>query len=127
MFTVALNVEGYSLSGTMNANINCPVERNENNITLSLELTPTNATGSLQQLIAVGGPNPVFNFVGTVTDMQVQAGSQGTIGADGVYVTYDMTLTGTIEQNSFRFTIASASEAELSISTPQQITLQPNK
>ena len=45
-FDITITADGNTFSGTMTANINCPVQLNGNNIQLSLSITPTSVSGS---------------------------------------------------------------------------------
>lgn len=122
-FKVSMQSDGNSYSGTLTANINVPVEQNGNTIQLSLDLTPTSVSGSLQQVITTGGSATIFNFVGTTSGSQVTANSQGTTGNGQ---SFDLNLSGSIDSNTLSFTLTSASDSQLTISTPQQIVTHSN-
>lgn len=121
-FKVSMQSDGNSYSGTLTANINVPVQQNGNTIQFSLELTPTSVSGSLSQAIQSGG-GTVFNFVGTVSGSQVTANAQGDAGNG---VTFDLNISGSIDANTFSFTMTSASDSQLTVSTPHQITTNNN-
>ncbi len=122
-FDLTMQSNGNTLSGTMTANINCAVEQNGNNIQLSLDLSPTSVSGSLQQAIPAGGSDTIFNFVGTTSGSQLNANSQGTAG-DGQ--TFNFNLNGSIDSNTLTFTMTSASGSQITVSTPQQIVTHNN-
>jgi hypothetical protein len=115
-FTLTMHDSGNTYSGTMTANINCQVEQRGNNIQLSVDLSPTSVSGSLQQAIPVGGSDTIFNFVGTTSGTQLTANSQGTTGNGQ---TFDFNLSGTIDSNTITFTMTSASDSQVTVSTQQ--------
>ena len=121
-FTLTMKDSGNTYSGTMTANINCQVAQNGTNIQLSLDLSPTSVTGSLAQAIQVGSGDTIFNFVGSTSDTQLNANSQGTTGNGQ---TFDFNLSGTIDSNTLTFTMTSASDSQVTVST-QQISLHNN-
>jgi len=127
-FDMTFTSNGQTFSGTISANINCEVEQNGNSIQLSMAITPTSVSESLQQAISIGSTKSdrVFNFAGTTSGTQLNANAKGTVGSDNSAMTFDLTLSGTIDQNSLVFTLNSASDSQITISTPQQITLHPN-
>ena len=127
-FDITLTSNGQTFSGTISANINCQVEQNGNSIQLSMTITPTSVSDSLQQAISIGSAESdrVFNFAGTTSGSQLNANAKGTIGSDNSGMTFDLNLSGTIDQNSLVFTLNSASGSQITMSTPQQITLHPN-
>ena len=53
-FTITINQDGTTYSGTISANINCPVQQSGNSISLDLQVTPTNVPNSLQQVVSIG-------------------------------------------------------------------------
>jgi len=122
-FDVSMRSDGTSYSGTLTANINVPVQRVGNAIQISVDLSPTSVSGSLQQAIQAGGSDTVFNFVGTVSNAQVTANAQGTTGNGQ---TFDLNLSGSIDSNTFSFTMTSAADSQLTVSTPQQIVTNNN-
>jgi hypothetical protein len=121
-FDVSMQSDGTSYSGTLTANINVPVQQVGNVIQFSLELSPTSVSGSLQQAIQTGS-GTIFNFVGTVSNGQVTANAQGTTGNGQ---TFDLNLSGSIDSNTFSFTMTSAADSQLTVSTPQQIVTHNN-
>lgn len=127
-FDMTFTSNGQTFSGTISANINCQVEQNGNSIQLSMTITPTSVSDSLQQAISIGSAksDSVFNFAGTTSGSQLNANAKGTIGSDNSGMTFDLNLSGTIDQNSLVFTLNSASGSQITMSTPQQITLHPN-
>ena len=127
-FDMTFTSNGQTFSGIISANINCQVEQNGNSIQLSLTITPTSVSDSLQQAISIGSAknDRVFNFAGTTSGIQLNANAKGTIGSDNSGMTFDLNLSGTIDQNSLVFTLNSASDSQITMSTPQQITLHPN-
>ena len=122
-FEVSMQSDGTSYSGTLMANINVPVQQVGNTIQISLDLSPTSVSGSLQQAIQTGGSDTIFNFVGTVSNAQVTANAQGTTGNGQ---TFDLNLSGSIDSNTFSFTLTSATDSQLTVSTPQQIVTHIN-
>ncbi len=123
-FQVSMQSDGNSYSGTLTANINVPVQQDGNTIQFSLELTPTSVSGSLQQVIQTdGNGGTVFNFVGTVSGSQVTANAQGDSGNG---LTFDLNLSGSIDSNTFSFTMTSAGDSLLHVSTPHQIVTNNN-
>ena len=127
-FDMTVTSNRQTFSGTISANINCQVEQNGNSIQLSMTTTPTSVSDSLQQAISIGSAksDSVFNFAGTTSGSQLNANAKGTIGSDNSGMTFDLNLSGTIDQNSLVFTLNSASGSQITMSTPQQITLHPN-
>jgi hypothetical protein len=127
-FDITLTSNGQTFSGTISTNINCQVEQNGNSIQLSMTITPTSVSDSLQQAISIGSAESdrVFNFAGTTSGSQLNANAKGRIGSDNSGMTFDLNLSGTIDQNSLVFTLNSASGSQITMSTPQQITLHPN-
>ena len=117
-FDVSMQSDGTSYSGTLTANINVPVQQVGNTIQFSLDLTPTSVSGSLSQAIQTGGNNTIFNFAGTTSGSQVTANAQGTTGNGQ---TFNLNISGSIDSNTFSFTMTSASGSQLAVSTPQQI------
>jgi hypothetical protein len=117
-FDVSMQSGGTSNSGTLTANINIPVQQVGNTIQFSLDLTPTSVSGSLSQAIQTGGSDTIFNFAGTTSGSQVTANAQGTTGNDQ---TFNLNISGSIDSNTFSFTMTSASGSQLAVSTPQQI------
>jgi len=122
-FDLSMQSNGNTLSGTMTANIDCAVEQRGSNIQLSIDLTPTSVSGSLQQAITAGGSDTVFNFVGTTSGSQLTANAQGTAGSGQ---TFDFNLSGSIYSNTLTFTMTSASDSQITVSTPQQIITHNN-
>jgi hypothetical protein len=122
-FKVSMQSDGTSYSGTLTANINIPVQQVGNNIQFSLDLSPTSVSGSLQQAIQTGGSDTIFNFDGTVSNSQVTANAQGTTGNGQ---TFDLNISGSINSNTFSFTVTSAGDSQLTVSTPQQIVTHNN-
>jgi hypothetical protein len=90
---------------------------------LNLQITPTNVPNNLQQVVSIGS-SVTFNFAGTTSGTQFNANAQGNTGGGGP--TFDLTIGGSIAQNQLTFTLTSASDSQITISTPQQITLYPN-
>ena len=127
-FDMTFTSNGQTFSGTISANINCQVEQNGNSIQLSLTITPTSVSDSLQQAISIGSAknDRVFNFAGTTSGTQLNANAKGTSGSGNSGMTFDLNLSGTIDQNSLVFTLNSASDSQITMSTPQQMTLHPN-
>ena len=127
-FDITLTSNGQTFSGTISANINCQVEQNGNSIQLSVTMTITSVSESLQQAISTGkmGSDRGFNFAGTTSGTQLNANAKGTIGSDNSGMTFDLNLSGTIDQNSLAFTLNSASDSQITMSTSQQIVLHPN-
>ncbi len=118
-FQVSMQSDGNSYSGTLTASINVPVQQDGNTIEFSLELTPTSVSGSLSQVIQTDGSSgTVFNFVGTTSGTQLTANAQGDSGNG---LTFDLNLSGTIDSNTFSFTMTSAGDSQLHVSTPHQI------
>jgi hypothetical protein len=122
-FNIITTQNGNTYSGTISANINCPVQQNGNTISLNLQVTPTNVPNSLQQVVSIGN-SVTFNFAGTTSGTQFNANAQGNTGGNGP--TFDLNISGSIEQNQLIFTLTSASDSQITISTPQQITLYPS-
>lgn len=122
-FHVSMQSDGTSYSGTLTANINVPVQQVGNSIQISVDLSPTSVSGSLQQAIQSGTSDTVFNFVGTVSNGQVTANAKGTTGNGQ---TFDLNLSGSIDSNTFSFTLTSAADSQLTVSTPQQIVTHNN-
>ena len=121
-FTLTMKDSGSTYSGTMTANINCQVAQNGANIQLSLDLSPTVVTGSLAQAIQVGSGDTIFNFVGTTSGTQLNTNSQGTTGNGQ---TFDFNLSGTIDSSTLTFTMTSASDSQVTVST-QPISIHNN-
>jgi hypothetical protein len=121
-FDLSMQSNGNTLSGTLTANVNCAVEQSGSNIQLSLDLSPTSVSGSLQQAIS-NGNGVTFNFVGTTSGSQLTANSQGTTGSGQ---SFDFNLSGSIDSNTLTFTMTSASDSQMTISTPQQIVTNNN-
>jgi len=112
---------GGQISGTIGATVDCLVEQNGNNIIIAVTITPTSVPNNLNQVM---GTSPVtFNFAGTISGTQINANANGNAGPNGG-PTFNFNLSGTLTSNAFTFTISSASDSQLSVSTQQQITLQ---
>ena len=126
-FDMTFTSNGQTFSGTISANINCQVEQNGNSIQLSLTITPTSVSDGLQQAISIGSAknDRVFNFAGTTSGSQLNANAKGTIGSDNSGMTFDLNLSGTIDQNSLVFTLNSASDSQITM-TAHSIVLYPN-
>jgi hypothetical protein len=123
-FSVTIPTDGSKASGTIAANVNCAVQQTGNNIQLALTLTPTMIPQSLSQTM---NNSPVtFNFLGTVSGSQIDAQATGTTGPDNASATFDFHLNGSISSNTLTFSITSSANSQLSVSTPQPITLQAN-
>lgn len=123
-FQISMTSDGTHYSGTLTANIGAPVQQIGNTIQFSLEIAPTSVTGNLAQVIPTDGSGgTTFNFVGTVSDSQVTANAQGSSGNGQ---NFDLNLSGTIDSNTFAFTITSGSNAQMVITTTQQISLHNN-
>jgi hypothetical protein len=118
------NGDGTTVSGTMHANIMCTMAQDGSNVQFSLIMTPTSVSDNLQQMITVGN-GVTFNFVGTISGSQISADAQGSTGPQGQTVNFNFHLSGTIDQNTFAFTMNSASGSQITVST-QQITLYSN-
>ncbi len=125
-FQITIPTGNGDITGKMTANINCLVQTNGNNIQLSLDLTPTSVTGSLQQAINPDKGNQIFNFVGTIsTGTQFTANSQGSVGSGDNIQTFNFNLSGTIDSNTLTFMAISQSNSQIGLST-QEITLHNN-
>lgn len=109
------------------ANINCLVSLNGNNIQLGLDLSPTSVPSSLQSTFS--NTDYLFNFDGTTSGTssgtQITANAQGSLSSGS---TFNLNLSGTIDQaqDTLSFTLTSAQNSQTSITTPQTISLHPN-
>lgn len=121
-FDITMSQNGNPLSGVISANVICAVQQDGSNIILALTLTPTNVPNSLQQAITVGN-GVTFNFLGTVSGSQFNANAQGSVGGG---VSFDLNLSGSIDQNSLTFTMTAAADSQVSASNSHSITLYPN-
>jgi hypothetical protein len=124
-FDLTMTKSGNTFSGSVTANTNCHVQQTGNNIQLSFDFTPTQVSGNLQQAISTDN-DVVFNFVGTSSGTQFNANAKGTAGSGNNGFSFDISISGTIEQNQLSFSITSASNAQLKVSTQQDITLYNN-
>jgi hypothetical protein len=122
-FDIVIASDGNTISGTITANINCLVEQNGNSIQLSMTISPTIVSESLQQAISSGN-SAVYNFAGTTAGSQITANSQGTMGGGSGGVSFDLNLRGTIDQSKLSFTITSASDSQITL-TSQPTVLYP--
>jgi hypothetical protein len=120
-FQVTMTQNGNTISGTVIADMSCLVEQSGNNIQLSLTITPTTVSDSLQQTVSTGN-DVVLNFAGTTSGSQIDANSQGTMGGGNGGFNFDLNLRGTIDQSQLSFTITSASDSKIAI-TSHSITL----
>jgi hypothetical protein len=111
----------------IDANINCLISQNGNNIQLGLDLTPTSIPSSLQSTF--NNNDILLNFDGTTSNAdsgtQINANAQGSLSSGS---TFDLNLNGTIDQSqdTLTFTITSAQNSQTGITTPQAISLHPN-
>jgi hypothetical protein len=121
-FDITMSQNGNTLSGVITANINCGIQQDGSNIILALSISPTNVPNSLQQAITVGN-GVSFNFLGTISNSQFNANAKGTVG--GGDSSFDLNLSGSMDQNSLTFTLTSASDSQLSVSNQHSITLHP--
>jgi hypothetical protein len=120
-FNAAIPAQDGSVSGQITANIDCVVEQDGNNIQLSLTFNPTSVSDSLQQVVTIGN-SVSFNFAGTSSGSQFKANAQGSVGQG----TFNLNVSGSIDQDSLTFTLTSASDSQLNISTSQGIVLHSN-
>jgi hypothetical protein len=120
-FQITMTQSGNTISGTVIADMSCLVEQSGNNIQLSLAITPTTVSDSLQQAVSTGN-DVVLNFAGITSGSQIDANSQGTMGGGNGGFNFDLNLHGTIDQSQLSFTITSASDSEITI-TSHSITL----
>lgn len=127
VFAVTLN-DGSSTSGEINANINCIVTQNGNNIQLNMDINPANVPDNLQSSF-ISGSGISLIFDGTSSNIEsgihVTASAQGKLNS---FNTYCLNLDGTIDQsqNTLTFTISSVQGLQLSVNTPQEIFLHSN-
>ncbi|MGA2387036.1 MAG: hypothetical protein ABSG33_10950 [Candidatus Bathyarchaeia archaeon] len=115
-FNIAIPVGQSPLSGATTATVSCPVAQSGNSVQLALELKFTSVTGSVPLST---GESMTFNFAGATSGSQVSATAQGLFGS----LIFNFNLDGTITQNTLTFTLKSASNSQVTISTPQQIAL----
>jgi hypothetical protein len=120
-FNAAVPVHDGTVSGQINANIDCVIGQDGNNISMSLTFTPTSVSEGLQQAITIGN-SVTFNFAGTSSGTQFSGNAQGSVGQ----ATFSLNINGSVDQDELSFTIMSNSDSQLSISTTQTITLHPN-
>jgi hypothetical protein len=120
-FNVHMPQDGGQVSGTIVATVDCSVQQSGNSTQLALTLTPTSVSSSLSQ--SVGSSPVTFNFAGTASGSTIIANAKGNTGPDGNQ-TIDFNLSGTLTSSALTFTINSASDSQLSVSTQQSITLQ---
>ena len=113
---------GGQASGTISADVTCFVEQSGNTIQLDFTITPTIIPGSLSQAISSGSA-VTFNFAGTTSGSQINAQASGTTGSGGNNPSFNLNLSGSIDSNTLTITVTSPN-SQLSISTPQPITLQ---
>jgi hypothetical protein len=114
----------------INANVNCLVSQNGNNIQLGLDLFPTSVPSSLQSTFSDSDNSDyLFNFDGTTSNTdsgtQITANAQGSLSSAN---TFNLDLNGTIDQNqdTFTLTLTSQQNSQMAINTPQAISLHPN-
>jgi hypothetical protein len=116
------------VSDNMPTNFNCLVEENGNNIELSLDLTAQNVPSDLQSIFQTNN-DYLFNFAGTTVSSssgtQITANAQGSLNPGGPF---NINLSGSIDQNqdTLTFTLTSAGNAQVSITTPQEISAYLN-
>ena len=122
-FQITVSSNNGAYSGIMTANINCQVQQSGSNIQLSVDLTLTNVSDSLQQVMSPGQGDQIFNFAGTMsTDTQFTANAQGSTGSSDHPQTFNFNLSGTIDSNALTFTMTSQPNDQITVST-QPITL----
>lgn len=119
-FSITLTQSGTTYSGTISAKINCPVQESESSISLDLQISPTSIPNSLQQVVSTDN-TVTFSFAGRISGTQFTANAQGNTGG----VIFDLNMSGTIDNNSLTFTVTSASDSQINIST-QTTVLYPN-
>ncbi len=114
----------------INANVNCLVSQNGNNIQLGLDLFPTSVPSSLQSTFSNSGNSDyLFNFDGTTSNTdsgtQITANAQGSLNSGS---TFNLDLNGTIDQaqDTFTLTLTSEQTSQMGITTPQAISLHLN-
>ena len=120
-FNLHMPQDGGQVSGTIVATVDCSVQQSGTSTQLALTLTPTSVSSSLSQ--SVGSSPVTFNFAGTASESTIIANAKGSTGPDGSQ-TFDFNLSGTLTSSALTFTINSASDSQLSVSTQQSITLQ---
>ena len=116
------NQSGGKDTGTITANVDCIVQQSGNSIQLDFTITPTSIPQSLSQTMQ--GNAVTFNFAGTTSGSQITAQATGTGGSDSTSPNFDLNLSGSFGSNTLTITVTSASDAQMSISTPQSVTLQ---
>jgi hypothetical protein len=122
-FNVNSPKNGSPATGTITTTITCVVQQNGSTIQLALTITPTTVPESLSQ--AIDNSPVTFNFAGTTSGSQINANAAGSTGPDGSS-TFHFNLSGSFISNKLTLTITTASDSQLSLSTPQPITLQSN-
>jgi hypothetical protein len=119
---VVTSQNGAQMSGTITASINCIVQQNGNSIQLDMTITPTSVPQNLSQLIE---SNPVtFNFAGTMSGSQIIAQATGTTGGGNTGPNFSLNLSGSFNANTLTITVSPGLNSQISVSTPQPITLQ---
>ena len=119
---VVTSQNGAQMSGTITASINCLVQQNGNSIQLDMTITPTSVPQSLSQLI---DSNPVtLNFAGTMSGSKINAQATGTTGGDNTGPNFSLNLSGSFNANTLTITVSPGLNSQISVSTPQPITLQ---
>jgi hypothetical protein len=125
---VTIQENGNQVSDQISETINCVVTQNGNSIQLTLTLEAQSVPSDLQPtFVPNNGYN--FNFDGSASPMnsgtQITASSQGGLSPGGPY---NINFSGTIDstQNTLTFTLTSAANAQVIITTPQAISIYNN-
>lgn len=133
-YDVTIPNNGNQISDTMTANANCMVEQNGNdNIQLTLDVTPTNVPNDLQSVFNVNN-DYAFNFLGPYNGTQI-TGQNGNVvfevnaaGSFNPGNPFNITLNGNIDstQNTLTITLTPGSDNQIGITTSQAIILNSN-
>ena len=126
-FDMTIPSNGNQVSDEISSNVNCALEQNGNNIQLSLTLEPQSVPSDLQPTFTPNN-NYAFNFAGT--NSTSDSGTQITANAQGSMPggTFNINFNGTIDQlqDTLTFTLTSATNSPVSITTTQAIDTHPN-
>ena len=127
-FEVTILGDGSQVSGEISSTVNCAVTQNGNNIQLSLSLESQTVPSDLQPTF-VPNNSYVFNFAGSASNSdsgtQITATSQGGLSPGGPY---NINFSGSIDQaqDTLTFTLTSAANSQVNISTLEAVNIYPN-